>query len=261
MPFANNQGVRIHYEVEGDGPPLMLVGGIGLGLEFWQQAGYVEPLKNDYQLILIDTRGHGGSDKPHDPEAYKLALLVSDVVAVLDDLSVSKAHYLGYSMGGGIGYAIAKHAPERFHSLIIGGHGVPWESDPQLPNSVLDFFKFKEGMEPCIAASKSRCGAWWAPELEATLRANDLDALIAMVSAEEGLGLTGFKDLVPSATVPCLIFVGEDDFKYHKAKECAKHMPNATLVSLPGLDHIDAMFRSDLVVPLVKKFLAEVGEG
>ena len=94
MPYANNQGIRIHYEVEGEGSPLVLQGGIYLSLEFWQQAGYVEPLKNDYRLIMLDARGHGDSDKPHDPEAYKLALLVADVVAVLDDLNISKAQGL-----------------------------------------------------------------------------------------------------------------------------------------------------------------------
>ena len=256
MPYVNNQGVRIHYEVEGGGPPLMLVGGIGLGLEFWQQAGYVEPLKNDYQLILIDTRGHGGSDKPHDPEAYKLALLVSDVVAVLDDLSVSKAHYLGYSLGGGIGYAIAKYAPERFHSLVIGGMH-PWLEDPEAPSPFLG--PLKSGMEAWLARAEAAYARWWTPELRAIQQSNDLDALIAMISLG---GRRRYGGVAPgSVTLPCLLYVGEDDDGYADVVECAKYMPNATLVSFPGLDHIEAIFRSDLVVPHVKKFLAEVGEG
>ena len=184
---------------------------------------------------------------------------MADVVAVLDDLRISKAHYLGYSMGGGIGYAIAKYAPERFHSLIIGGYGLPWERDPTGLNSFLELFELREGMEPFIAAWKLRFGAGWSPELEAIHRANNLDAIIALGTAEEGIALTGFKNLVPTATVPCLICVGEDDEE--AARECAKHIPNATFVVFPGLDHIDAFFRTDLVLPLVKKFLAEVGEG
>lgn len=100
MPFANNQGVRIHYEVEGKGPPLVLLHGLGGSLEMWYDSGYEKPLKNDYQLILIDVRGHGASDKQHDPKSYELELLVSDVVVVLDDLNINKAHFLGYSMGG-----------------------------------------------------------------------------------------------------------------------------------------------------------------
>jgi len=130
MPYANNQGVRIHYEVEGDGPPLMLLHGYSGNLKSWHRCGYVDPLKNDYNLILIDARGHGASDKPHDPEVYELKLLVADIAAVLDDLNISKAHFLGYSMGGRIGFGIAKYAPERFYSLIIGGaHPYLWDSN------------------------------------------------------------------------------------------------------------------------------------
>ena len=54
MPYANNQGIRIHYQVEGEGPPLVLVHGLNLSLDWWRLKGYVEALKNDYQLVLID---------------------------------------------------------------------------------------------------------------------------------------------------------------------------------------------------------------
>jgi pimeloyl-ACP methyl ester carboxylesterase len=119
MPYCDNEGVSIYYEVEGEGPPLVLLHGLSGSLELWRDAGYVEALKDDYQIILIDARGHGKSDKPHDPEAYRLDLMVADVVAVLDDLQLGKAHFLGFSMGGLIGWGIAKHTPERFHSLLI----------------------------------------------------------------------------------------------------------------------------------------------
>lgn len=89
-------------------------------MEDWQSYGYVQALKDDYRLILIDHRGHGGSDKPHDPGSYNPRSIASDKVAVLDDLNIHKAHYFGYSMGGLIGFVVAKYAPERFNSFIIG---------------------------------------------------------------------------------------------------------------------------------------------
>ena len=58
MPFANNQGVRIHYEVEGKGPPLVLQHGFSDSLQTWYELGYVDGLKSDYRLILLDARGH-----------------------------------------------------------------------------------------------------------------------------------------------------------------------------------------------------------
>ena len=121
MPYASHQGTRIHYQVEGEGPPLVLQHGFTGNLKRWYSFGYVDALKADYQLILVDARGHGASDKPHDSAAYALPLRVGDVLAVLDALHLDKADYWGYSMGGWIGFGMAKYAAQRVHSLVIGG--------------------------------------------------------------------------------------------------------------------------------------------
>jgi pimeloyl-ACP methyl ester carboxylesterase len=255
MPYANNQGVRIHYEVEGDGPPLVLMHFGLISLEMWRIFGFVELLKNDYRLIMLDDRGHGGSDKPHDPEAYRMVLKVADVIAVLDDLHISKAHYLGYSLGGGIGYAIAKYAPERFYSLILGGATLPRERDPE-PR---DIFKVKEGMGAHLAFMEALAGPRWTPEVRAIHEFNDLDAFIARDTIGEGLRFMGFEDGLPNVTLPCLLYWGEGD-EQPGFREAAMQMPNVTVVVLPGLDHLEAGCRADLVVPHVRKFLAEVGE-
>src|SRR5215471_1863630 len=105
MPYATNQGLRIHYRVEGAGPPLVLQHGYTWNMGGWSRSGYVEPLKSHYQLILLDARGHGASDKPHDPDAYRLPRKVGDVVAVLDALEVPSAHFWGTRWEGGSGGA------------------------------------------------------------------------------------------------------------------------------------------------------------
>jgi pimeloyl-ACP methyl ester carboxylesterase len=120
MPYATHQGVRIHYQVEGAGPPLVLLHGFNGNLERWYESGYVEPLQHDYHLILIDARGHGASDKPHERTAYAWPIPVADVVAVLDHLQIPQAHVLGYSMGGEVCFGLAKYAPTRVISLTLG---------------------------------------------------------------------------------------------------------------------------------------------
>ena len=88
MPYVKNQGIRIHYRVEGDGPALVLQHGFTSSGELLRRYGYTEALKNDYRVISIDARGHGSSDKPYHPEAYRLSCLVDDVLALLDKLNI-----------------------------------------------------------------------------------------------------------------------------------------------------------------------------
>jgi pimeloyl-ACP methyl ester carboxylesterase len=140
MPYAVNQGVRIHYRIEGDGQPLVLQHGFTDSLETWYQTGYVEGLRPHYRLILIDARGHGASDKPHEPDAYDRERNVEDISTVLDDLDIPRAHYFRYSMGGGIGFAIARYAPERVPSLVIGG-GSPYPQSQAGPDRMLEALK------------------------------------------------------------------------------------------------------------------------
>src|SRR5215510_562021 len=121
MPYATSQGLRIHYRVEGAGPPLVLQHGFTPRVQDWYQAGYVEALQSAYQLILIAARGHGSSEKPHTRAAYTWPVSVHDVVAVLDHLQIPRAAFWGYSLGGQIGFGLAQYAPERLDALLIGG--------------------------------------------------------------------------------------------------------------------------------------------
>ena len=95
MPYARNQKAHIHYEVEGEGPPLVLVHGLAGTLGDWRGMGYAAALNSDYRLILIDVRGCGASAKLYDLADYRPELIAGDIVAVLDDLGIDKAHYMG----------------------------------------------------------------------------------------------------------------------------------------------------------------------
>jgi pimeloyl-ACP methyl ester carboxylesterase len=118
---AVNSGLRIHYRVVGAGAPLVLQHGLSDSIESWHEYGYVDGLERDRTLILIDARGHGQSDKPHDPDAYARTELVADVVAVLDDLGIERAAFYGHSMGGHIGFDVARYAPNRLSALVVSG--------------------------------------------------------------------------------------------------------------------------------------------
>lgn len=128
MPYIISHGEEIHYHLEGDGPPLILHhGGFG-SIEDWYEYGYVQGLKHLFRLILIDARAHGKSGKPHDVDKYSPELHASDVVAVLDEIDVGRCHYLGFSLGGRIGYWMLRYYPERMRSLMVFGMDpYPWD--------------------------------------------------------------------------------------------------------------------------------------
>jgi pimeloyl-ACP methyl ester carboxylesterase len=249
MPYTQSQGIRIHYHIEGKGPPLVLQHGFTDSLESWYELGYVEALQNDYQLIVVDARGHGGSDKPHEPTAYTYERHAADVMAVLDDLTIPKAHFLGYSMGGRIGFALATYAPERFASLIIGG-AHPYQLNRERVDARLQ--ALKSGPEMTVEFWDSPV----SPPMRARLLANDVEAMAASWLGR--MGGPGQEEVLPRMRMPCLLFVGEADVAYPGVQECVTHMPNVTCVSLPGLNHAGTFFRSNLVLPHVRQFLASV---
>jgi pimeloyl-ACP methyl ester carboxylesterase len=249
MPYANNQGVRIHYEVMGVGSPLVLHHqALGNGKD-WASFGYAGVLAHNHQLLLIDARGHGKSDKPHDPAAYDLPLRVADVTAVLDVLKINRADYFGYSLGGWIGFGMAKYAPDRLHSLILGG-AHPYAEDMQpfrdlMPRDPAAF----------LALIEKVFGRYMTPVVRADLMANDLDALLVLTQDR-----TSLADVLPTMSLPCLLFSGETDPRLPRIQECLRGLGNGTFFSLPECDHVAAFARSDLVLPHVTEFLAKIGQ-
>ena len=96
MPFVTSaDGVRLKYEVEGTGPPLVLQLGAGGDSGLWRAAGYLDLLSKSYRCILFDHRGHGESDRPRGIEAHHIDRYVGDVVALLDHLKIGTSAFLG----------------------------------------------------------------------------------------------------------------------------------------------------------------------
>ena len=184
-----------------------------------------------------------------------MKLKSDDVVAILDDLVIDKAHSIGYSLGGTTGYGVAKHAPERFNSIIIGGMH-PYGSAGTNASVDERIEGLKKGMESVVASMEAASGRQLPPERRAAMLDNDPKALIA--SSIELRDFEGIEDILPSMTMPCLLFVGEEDFLYEGVTRCVKGLPNATMVSFPGLDHGQAFQRSGLTLPHISSFLRNV---
>src|SRR3972149_4479120 len=255
MPYANNNGAKIHYEVEGNGPPIVMQGGLTMTIESWHDFGYVKALKEDYLLILVDARGHGASDKPHDVASYAPEIISNDYVRILDALGIRRAHYWGYSLGPMVGFrCIARYALARFNSLILGGGGPYGNQSPAERESMQMMIDaigsaIGKGPEAWLALLERRGAKLRGEELARQVK-NDPAALVALLKA---LGDVDSGDALPSIRVPCLVYAGEADSTVHKLRQAVGLLPEATFFSLPNLDHGQAWTRAcDLVVPHVR---------
>jgi pimeloyl-ACP methyl ester carboxylesterase len=255
MPRVDNKGVSIHYRVEGDGPPLILQHGFTLSSEFWYDHGFVAALQAKYRLVLIDVRGHGQSDKPHDALSYTTEKISSDIVAVLDDLGMKTAAFWGYSGGGWVGFAVARYALDRIACFVIGGaagrpsaYAAEGKESPELT-------ALRGGLDELV----TYYGDELTPLLRERILANDAAALIAWVQGRR-LDTKGFPDAIGKIAVPTLLYAGSADPVHNPARQTASEISGAQFVSLPGLTHVAGNVRSDLVLPHVERFLAKAHE-
>ncbi len=152
-------------------------------------------------------------------------------------------------MGGWIGFGLARYFPERFNSFILGG-AHPYAENTQairdrMPN---DPAAFAAGIEKTY-------GALLTPARRARLLANDLDALRALTQDRDDIA-----DVLPTMTMPSLIFCGELDPRLAQARQAASEMPNATFLGLPGCDHVGTTRRTEIIIPRIRTFLREVAE-
>lgn len=248
MPFATSAGRRIHYEVNGSGPDLLLHHGFTSSSQAWRFFGFTEVLQQHYRVIVPDALGHGQSDKPHDPAAYSLQQRSDDVLAVLDAVGVEQVHYCGYSLGGWVGYGLVRHAPQRLRSLTLGA------AHPY-PDTSWDAFKGIDGSDPeaFITAFESVLNERISAEVKMLIRANDLTALAAAAQQPR----LSMEELLPQIDMPCMMFCGDADARHPLVQRATAQLPRGRFVSLPGVTHFGGLMQSKLVLPPLLAFLAD----
>jgi len=228
-----------------------------------QDSRIAQALGGQFRIVCVDHRGLGRSSRPYDPEAYAMRRRVADAVAVLDELGIERAHFIGLSWGGRLGFGIGEHAPERVRSLVISGQQ-PYEwPDSPLTRVVTDGLAASrtEGIEALIQGMET----FWNirfPEPQRTLYLeNDPRALHAAWTTALSEGPIS-QDL-RSWRLPCLILMGagDDDFM-EQARRAALEIPGAEFVSLEGLDHIGAhLNQGDPVIEAVLRTLRSASAG
>jgi len=252
LPYVTNNGVRIHYETAGRGPPIILVHGSLSNSTAWKPAGIVDGLRG-YRCILVDRRGYGLSEKPRNVTGYGMEEQVSDIVAVLDALRIRRAIYWGHSNGGYIGFAMVVRHPDRVAALVASGAGSRYP-DEQFVQSLRD-----EGVQKFTCNLESAEGVAFPPWLWKQFHECDFEVVISECS--EWLKWGGEWDAFPRIQTPTLILVGSREDPDRESEEDAKRLQNGRAIILEGLGHVGAILRPDLSLPIIKAFLKETGVG
>jgi len=249
-------GIRIAYRVQGSGPAIVMVHGTALSQAIWRGFGYVRELATDFTTVTLDLRGHGRSEKPHERSAYRAESMVSDVLAVLDEVGIDRAHYLGYSLGGRVGFSLAAAHPERMLSFVSAG------GSPRIAANSFDRVFFPGCIEALEAGGMAGFLAGWERSgavLDVTTRAafNANDALALAAYMRESQDDPGVSDAaLATIHLPTLLLVGSQDGATLRAARATQPvMPNASVRVLEGATHGGTLRHPD-ARPAIREFLA-----
>jgi len=257
MAFADLNDLRIHYQLDGDAgkPVLLLSNSLGATLDMW--APQIDALSKDFQVLRYDARGHGQSSIT--PGPYSIEQLGQDVVALLDVLGISQAHFAGVSMGGLTGQWIALNQPTRLLRLVLANTAA-YIGPPSNWTTRADKVR-ADGIGSIASAVVSR---WITPDYAAASPALAA-SLLKMVEANADEGYASaciavrdadFREQLGKITTPTLVIAGTHDIPTPPAdgQFLAANIPGARYVELSGA-HLTNLEAVDGFNQAVRDFL------
>jgi pimeloyl-ACP methyl ester carboxylesterase len=237
----NSNGVKIRYTDQGSGEPVILIHGFSVNLEHeWVETGVLPQLAQHYRVIAIDVRGHGKSDKPHDPNSYGTEMGM-DVIRLMHSLRIPRAHIIGYSMGSMITAKLLSEHPESFLTATVGGGAGFRTITPEFS---------QRWAEIAAQLRRGEMTEGWAA------LHNDPSALFAVAKSLSGLKWDEAK--MRRVQVPVLAVVGSDDPGLAGAKDLKTVLPSVKLVVIEGATHAGekgALSRPEFIAA-IQDFLA-----
>ena len=254
MDSFNSDGTRINYVSKGKGEPIILIHGFLVNSNWnWIEPGIFDSLAKNYNVIAMDVRGHGKSEKPHSQDAYGKEIL-EDINRLMEHLKIDRANIVGYSMGGEITLAYLASYPEKVIKAVAGGCSWVREGD----DTYEDFKKIRDllATKPAGVSITEQLGIGIdsTSEFSKLLNANDPLALSGVANGM--LQLFNIEEnKLKTNKVPTLLLVGEKD-EVKSAQMTASVATNMKLQILQGQDHLSAI-NDSLFLTAIKSFLME----
>ncbi len=250
--------IRSALSIEGDGPPLFMIHGIGASRHSWD--GLVRALKGEFRCIAYDLRGHGKSPVPRPP--YSLEDLVADLEALRSELGIERAHFVGHSLGGMIGPAYAREYPERVISLgLFSTAAGRTPEDSAKVKGVVAAMR-KKGIAPVLETLRDR---WFTPEFAAERPEVIAARMKQVIETDPEVFLDVFRiyaetEMAPwlhEVRAPSLVLTGEFDggCPPRLNQFIAGQLSRSELVILPKLRHAILLEAAERVAVPVVDFL------
>ena len=259
-------GQQLYYEVHGDGPPLVLLMGIGYDSSLWSLA-QVPALSTQFQVVLMDNRDAGRSSKADHP--YRIADMADDVAGLLDALGVQRSHLLGLSMGGLIAQEFALRHADRLDRLVLTGTGAAPARSAVDPIQIWSWVKTNDPTGEVFGGQQ-----FVSLFSTAFLRNSDAvrDTAEMLASNPYPMGVEAYArqakaylqfdslDRLGTISAPTLVIVGEQDLLTPPwiAREVADAIPGSQfeVIRGDGSSHVVPIERPDDFNRLVSDFLA-----
>lgn len=261
MPTLRLPDIDLHYESTGEGPPLLLIHGLGSSTRDWEHQ--VPHFARQFRVLCVDMRGHGRSQKP--PGPYSMAQFAADTAALLRGLNVGPAHVVGISMGGMIAFQLAVDAPALVRSLTIVNsapelvpRGLKMRLQIAQRRLILRWISMRRLGEvlsgrllpgPALAAERKTFVERWSENDPRAYR-DAFNALIGWSVAER----------IADITCPTLVVAADQDYTPVAAKErYVQTMRRAELVVIPDARHAVTAERPQAFNAALAAFLQRVG--
>lgn len=230
-------GVALAFERQGAGPAIVLVHGFGSSrIQNWKSTGWYGGLSEaGFSIVAMDCRGHGDSDKPHDPSAYGHDRMADDVRVVMDVCSLNQALILGYSMGGFIGLRLLAFHPDRVIKLAIAGVG-----ETYLQNRITSPSARTMLAEALLVADKDSIADPRGKMFRAFADQPGKDR-IALAACMRAMSPHLPLETLSQLQRPILVVVGSEDETAGRGEPLAEKFPNGRAIRIEGRDHMSAV--------------------
>ena len=260
-------GQQLYYEIHGDGPPLVLVMGIGYDSSLWTLA-QVPALSTRFRVVLVDNRDAGRSSKASHP--YRIADMADDLAGLLDALGIAQSHLLGLSMGGMIALEFALRHADRLDRLVLTGTGAAPARAAVDPIRIWSWVKANDATGE-VFGGQQFVSLFSTSFLRNHQSVRDTADLLASTPypmtphayhrQADAYGQFDALDRLGAITAPTLVVAGEQDLLTPPwiAREVAAAIPGARfeLIQGDGSSHVLPIERADDFNRLVSAFLTE----